>query len=198
MKKSLFSLLILSTLSLSTQAIAQQINLGNQNIAIQGRVIQDDLTCNVEPIAPIQLQNAYISSFERTPKKQFNVDFTGCSNVDKPKKVKIVIARQNATHLMNAGTTENDTNARVALFNSAGKLVPLNGEQEQRTFYSDVAGDNGSLAFSLKYDKPEGDNEVTAGNFAAVLGLNAYVTDDIIDNAGEGGKDGGDAQDGEG
>ncbi|MEX6206726.1 hypothetical protein AB6G04_07985 [Proteus mirabilis] len=39
MKKSLFSLLILSTLSLSTQAIAQQIHLGGYNIDIQGRVI---------------------------------------------------------------------------------------------------------------------------------------------------------------
>nr|WP_261625449.1 hypothetical protein [Proteus mirabilis] len=48
MKKSLFSLLILSTLSLSTQAIAQQIHLGGYNIDIQGRVIDEKLTCVVQ------------------------------------------------------------------------------------------------------------------------------------------------------
>ncbi|MGK5722448.1 fimbrial protein, partial [Proteus mirabilis] len=48
MKKSLFSLLILSTLALSTQAIAQQIHLGGYNIDIQGRVIDEKLTCVVQ------------------------------------------------------------------------------------------------------------------------------------------------------
>lgn len=180
MKKSLFSLLILSTLSLSTQAIAQEITLGSQNIAISGRVLQDNLTCTVEPIAAIQLQNAYINSFENTPEKQFNVNFTGCSNIDIPKKVKVVIARQASTHLVNSGEKVNDTNARVALLNVEGETIPLNGNNEQRTFTSDVVGDNGSLVFSLKYDKPESvDDAITAGAFNASLSLDAYVTDDI-------------------
>ena len=54
MKKSLFSLLILSTLSLSTQAIAQQISLGGYNIDIQGRVVKDPLTCQVQPVATVK------------------------------------------------------------------------------------------------------------------------------------------------
>ncbi|MDK7226219.1 type 1 fimbrial protein, partial [Proteus mirabilis] len=71
-------------------------------------------------------------------------------------------------------------NARVALLGSTGELVPLNGEREQRTFYSDVAGDSGRLVFSLKYDRPESiDDAVTAGAFKATLSLDAYITDNI-------------------
>ena len=179
MKKSLFSLLILSTLSLSTQAIAQQIHLGGYNIDIQGRVIDEKLTCVVQDITPIQLDDAYVDSLLLTPEKQFSVDFSGCTNQERARKVKIVVARQNTTHLMNTSSTANDTNARVALLGSTGELVPLNGEREQRTFYSDVAGDSGRLVFSLKYDRPESIDAVTAGAFKATLSLDAYITDNI-------------------
>ncbi|HIE5973576.1 TPA: fimbrial protein [Proteus mirabilis] len=180
MKKSLFSLLILSTLSLSTQAIAQQIHLSGENIAIQGRVIDEQLTCVVQDVAPIQLDDAYVDSLLLTPEKRFSVDFSGCTNQERARKVKIVVARQNTTHLMNTGSTANDTNARVALLGSTGELVPLNGEREQRTFYSDVAGERGNLVFSLKYDRPESiDDAVTAGAFKATLSLDAYITDNI-------------------
>ncbi len=108
------------------------------------------------------------------------MDFSGCTNQERARKVKIVVARQNTTHLMNASSTANDTNARVALLGSTGELVPLNGEREQRTFYSDVAGDSGRLVFSLKYDRPESiDDAVTAGAFKATLSLDAYITDNI-------------------
>ncbi|HEK3115913.1 TPA: type 1 fimbrial protein [Proteus mirabilis] len=180
MKKSLFSLLILSTLSLSTQAIAQQMHLGDKNINIQGRVIDEKLTCVVQDVAPIQLDDAYIDSLLLTPAKRFSVNFSGCTNQERDRKVKVVVARKNTTHLMNTGSTANDTNVRVALFDSTGELVPLNGNDTDRTFSSDVAGDSGSLEFSLKYDRPESiDDAVTAGAFKATLSLDAYVTDDI-------------------
>ena len=180
MKKSLFSLLILSTLALSTQAIAQQIHLGGYNIDIQGRVIDEKLTCVVQDIAPIQLDDAYVDSLLLTPEKRFSVDFSGCTNQERARKVKIVVARQNTTHLMNASSTANDTNARVALLRSTGELVPLNGENSERTFSSEVAGERGSLEFLLKYDRPASiDDAVTAGAFKATLSLDAYVTDDI-------------------
>ncbi|HIE5973580.1 TPA: fimbrial protein [Proteus mirabilis] len=180
MKKSLFSLLILSTLSLSTQAIAQHIHLGAKNIDIQGRVIDEQLTCVVQNIPSIQLDDAYVDSLLLTPGKQFSVDFSGCTNQARDRKVKVVFARQNATHLMNTGLTANDTNARVVLLRSTGELVPLNGEDSERTFSSEVAGDSGSLEFLLKYDKPESlDTPISAGNFRAALPLDAYVTDDI-------------------
>ncbi|MGR6439211.1 fimbrial protein [Proteus mirabilis] len=180
MKKSLFSLLILSTLSLSTQAIAQQIFLGGYNIDIQGRVIDEKLTCVVQDIAPIQLDDAYVDSLLLTPEKRFSVDFSGCTNQARDRKVKVVVGRQNATHLMNTGSTENDNNARVVLLRSTGELVPLNGENSERTFSSEVDGDSGSLEFLLKYDRPESlDTPITAGAFSAALSLDAYVTDDI-------------------
>ncbi len=80
---------------------------------------------------------------------------------------------------MNTSSTANDTNARVALLRSTGELVPLNGEREERTFSSEVAGERGSLEFLLKYDRPESIDAVTAGAFNAALSLDAYVTDDI-------------------
>ncbi|RCB83768.1 fimbrial protein, partial [Escherichia coli] len=76
---------------LSTQAIAQQIHLGGYNIDIQGRVIDEKLTCVVQDVAPIQLDDAYIDSLLLTPEKRFSVDFSGCTNQERARKVKIVV-----------------------------------------------------------------------------------------------------------
>ncbi|MDC5894762.1 type 1 fimbrial protein [Proteus mirabilis] len=183
MKKSLFSLLILSTLSLSTQAIARHVPLDSKDITIQGKVVKKDvLTCQVQPVGVIQLQNAKIYTFENTPATIFNIDFTGCTHPDKNRTAKVVIARQNTTHLVNTGSTENDTNVRIALFASTGELVPLNGNDTDRTFSSDVAGDSGSLAFSLHYDGPASNDAITPGAFKATLSFDAYITDNIVED----------------
>ncbi|EOG1982166.1 TPA: fimbrial protein [Proteus mirabilis] len=188
MKKSLFSLLILSTLCLSTQAIAQQVNLGHQDIAVQGRVIQDNLTCTVQPISAIQLENAYINhssdfgSLIFTPEKKFSVKFSGCANQGNPKKVKVVFQKKDTVELMNTGSTANDTNAQLTLLNDTGHLIRLNGEDIARTFISDVVGDTGSLTFSLVYTPPEGWGDgigIKPGNFNASLSFDAFVADDI-------------------
>ncbi|MDX4948757.1 fimbrial protein [Proteus mirabilis] len=180
MKKSLFSLLILSTLSLSTQAIAQEVNLGTQNISISGRVIQDKLTCTVQPVSAIQLPDAKISSFEQTAAKTFNINFTGCTNENVAKKVKVVFAKKDTDHLVNAGSTSSDTNAQVALFNDENEKIMLSdADVATRTFSSDVEGTTGSLAFSLKYTKPTLGGDITAGAFTSSLSFNAYVADDV-------------------
>ncbi|WP_368869817.1 fimbrial protein [Proteus mirabilis] len=179
MKKSLFSLLILSTLSLSTQAIAQQINLGGQDITIQGRVIQDALTCNVQPVGVIQLDDAHIDSLAGAPITKFSIDFTDCTNPQVDKKVKVVIKPQAYSHLINSSLEPGNTNARVALLNKEDEPISLNGNLDERTFSSDVRNENGSLAFSLKYAAPESGDPVTAGAFNATLSFDAYVTDDI-------------------
>ncbi|UZE62199.1 hypothetical protein ONR70_10460 [Proteus mirabilis] len=115
MKKSLFSLLILSTLALSTQAIARHVPLDSKDITIQGRVVKKDvLTCQVQPVGVIKLQNAEIDSFAKTPATIFSINFTGCTQPGKNRTAKVIIARQTTTHLVNTGSTENDTNARVA------------------------------------------------------------------------------------
>ncbi|MDC9788069.1 hypothetical protein [Proteus mirabilis] len=112
----------------------------------------------------------------------FSINFTGCTQPGKNRTAKVVIARQNTTHLVNTGSTENDTNVRVALFDSTGKFVPLNGNNTDRTFSSDVAGDSGSLAFSLYYDGPTSNGGITLGAFNATLSFDAYVTDDIVED----------------
>ncbi len=180
MKKSLFSLLILSTLSLSTQAIAQEINLGTHNIPISGRVIQDKLTCTVQPVSAVQLPNAKISSFEQTDAKTFNVSFTGCTNENVAKKVKVVFAKKDTDYLVNTSSTQNDTNAQVELLNNENQRIMLSdADPATRTFSSDVEGATGSLAFSLKYAKPTLGGDITAGAFTSSLSFNAYVADDV-------------------
>ncbi|MDX4948756.1 fimbrial protein [Proteus mirabilis] len=188
MKNSLFSLLILSMLCLSTQAIAQQVNLGHQDITIQGRVIQDSLTCTVQPIGAIQLENAYVTPSLKllplvlTPRKNFTVKFSGCANQGKPKKVKVVFQKKDTAYLENTGSAINDTNAQVELFNHTGRAISLNGEDTERTFVSEVVGDTGSLTFSLGYTSPKWTADgisIKPGNFNASLSFDAFVTDDI-------------------
>ena len=70
------------------KAIAQQIHLGGYNIDIQGRVIDEKLTCVVQDIAPIQFDDAYVDSLLLTPVKRFSVDFSGCTNQARDRKVK--------------------------------------------------------------------------------------------------------------
>ncbi|HEJ9660174.1 TPA: type 1 fimbrial protein [Proteus mirabilis] len=182
MKKSLFSLLILSTLSLSTQAIAQEVKIGGtHNINVTGRVIQEALTCNVQPVAPIQLVDAYVNSI-RTPRKTFSIGFSGCTNQNVPRKVKVVIAQQADRALTNSGQTDADTNARVALYDNEGYVVPLDHDDKtRRTFTSDVAGENGNIEFSLGYvGLPDSDDDVvTPGVFSSTLSFEAFVTDDV-------------------
>ncbi|WFC30316.1 hypothetical protein PT008_09020 [Proteus mirabilis] len=80
---------------------------------------------------------------------------------------------------MMMGQTNADTNARVALLNSQGIEVLLNNDDEFRTFTSNVAGDSGSIQFSLKYMAPDVGTPVTPGAFSSSLSFDAYVTDDV-------------------
>ncbi|HDT3001317.1 TPA: type 1 fimbrial protein [Proteus mirabilis] len=182
MKKSLFSLLILSTLSLSTLAIAQEISFGEQNIPVRGRVIQDNLTCEVQPVAPIQLDDADVNSIESTPRKTFSIVFSGCTNQNVPREVSVVIAPKTTPYLVNASSTVNDTNAQVALLDNNGYFIPLDDDDSDfyRTYYSTVVGDRTSISFSLAYVEPESlDDAITPGVFSSTLSFDAFVTDEV-------------------
>lgn len=182
MKKSLFSLLILSTLSLSTQAIAQQIKIGNtQNIAVSGRVVAASLSCTVQPVSAVQLTNAYIPSFNTTPTKKFSIDFSNCNNPNVPKKVKVVFAAKLTSNLANNSTAPGHTNAQVGLLDPQNRPVLLNGTETDRTFASTVgAANNGKLEFTLKYLQPATPRTpLTPGTFSSTLSFDAYVTDDV-------------------
>lgn len=181
MKKSLFSLLILSTLSLSTQAIAQQVKLGNtQDITVSGRVIPDNLSCTVQPVSAIQLGNAYVSSLKTTPEKKFSINFSNCNNSNISKKVKVVFVAHKLPYLDNTATGSDKTNVQVGLFDSKGQAVALNGSEGSRTFTSDViTGNNGKLEFALKYLSTIGRLPISTGAFSSTLSFDAYVTDDI-------------------
>ncbi len=184
MKKSLFSLLILSTLSLSTLAIAQEISLGEQNMPVRGRIIPENLTCNLQPVGVIQLEDFYIGSteLELVPETEFSINFSGCTNQNVPREIKVVIAQKTTPYLVNASSTVNDTNVRVALKDMNGDEVWLDDDDSDlyRTYYSTVVGGRASLSFSLAYVEPESlDDAITPGAFSSTLSFDAFVTDEV-------------------
>ncbi|HGN1020009.1 fimbrial protein [Proteus mirabilis] len=186
MKKSLFSLLILSTLSLSTQAIARHVTLDAKDITIQGRVVKKDApTCQVQPVGTVKLPNAEIDAFSNTPFAYFSINFTDCDKLKGNKKVKVVFKPQADSYLTNTHKGPDATNARVALLDySKNEPIPLNGNQNERTFSSDYLSDysiGASIMFSLKYEGPGGSDKVTEGVFSSTLSFDAYVTDDIVE-----------------
>ncbi len=180
MKKSLFSLLILSTLSLSTQAIAQQVKIGaTHNINVTGRVVPEALNCVLDAVEPVGLADAYVNSIGAANSKNFSINFSGCTNQASNRNVKVVITQKGERYLTNAGQSDDDTNARVALLDSQGVEIRLDSaDVKDRTFTSNVAGESGRIQFSLKYMPPAVGN-VTAGAFSSNLSFDAYVADDI-------------------
>ncbi|MBS3827155.1 fimbrial protein [Proteus mirabilis] len=185
MKKSLFSLLILSTLSLSTQAIARHVTLDAKDITIQGRVVKKDApTCQVQPVGTVKLPNAEIDALS-TPFAYFSINFTDCDKPKGNKKVKVVFKPQADSYLTNTNKGADATNARVALLDySKNEPIPLNGNQNERTFSSDYISDysiGASIMFLLKYEGPGGSDKVTEGVFSSTLSFDAYVTDDIVE-----------------
>ncbi|MGP7975495.1 fimbrial protein, partial [Proteus mirabilis] len=149
-------------------------------IDISGRVLQEALTCNLQAIAPIRLDDAYVNSIDRTPARVFSINFSGCTNQFRDRNVKVVISKKNTGHLTNAGSTVNDTNARVILLDNSGNVVKLNGSDIERTFFSNVFGENGRLEFSLRYAQPNFfSGALKPGNFNASLSFDAFVADDI-------------------
>ncbi|HBN5548407.1 TPA: type 1 fimbrial protein [Proteus mirabilis] len=182
MKKSLFSLLILSTLSLSTQAIARYVPVDSKNITIQGRVVKDPLTCQVQPVATVKLQNAEIDTLESTPPTTFSIDFTGCTNPEVDKKVIVTFKQQDNSYLTNSNKGSDATNARVVLLDDENNPIQLNSDNpRQRTFSSNYTSNplGHGIMFSLKYEGPGGSDKVTEGVFSSTLSFDAYVTDDI-------------------
>ncbi|HGW4591548.1 TPA: type 1 fimbrial protein [Proteus mirabilis] len=186
MKKSLFSLLILSTLSLSTQAIARHVSVDSKNITIQGRIVKKDApTCQVQPVSTVKLPNAQIDTFSTTPFAYLSINFTDCDKPKGNKKVKVVFKPQADSYLTNTHKGPDATNARVALLDYSKKeLIPLNANQDERTFSLDYLSDysiGASMIFLLKYEGPGGSDEVTEGVFSSTLSFDAYVTDDIVE-----------------
>ncbi|EMR3754352.1 TPA: type 1 fimbrial protein [Proteus mirabilis] len=182
MKKSLFSLLILSTLSLSTQAIARYVPVDSKNITIQGRVVKDPLTCQVQPVGLIKLQNAEIDTLESTTPTTFSIDFTGCTNPEVDKKVMVTFKQQDNSYLTNNHKGSDATNARVVLLDHDNKPIQLDSANpSQRTFSSNYTSNplGYGIMFSLKYEGPGGSDKVTEGVFSSTLSFDAYVTDDI-------------------
>ncbi|MDW8540090.1 fimbrial protein [Proteus mirabilis] len=183
MKKSLFSLLILSTLSLSTQAIARHVTLDAKDITIQGRVVKKDApTCQVQPVGTVKLPNAEIDAFSNTPFAYFSINFTDCDKPKGNKKVKVVFKPQADSYLTNTHKGSDATNARVVLLDHDNKPIQLDSANpSQRTFSSNYTSNplGYGIMFSLKYEGPGGSDKVTEGVFSSTLSFDAYVTDDI-------------------
>ncbi|MFS3858398.1 fimbrial protein [Proteus mirabilis] len=178
MKKSLFSLLILSTLSLSTQAIATSHDLGSKTITITGKVLKHVPSCTINEIEAIDLGDIYIDDIGRHYPTAISIRFSDCSNLRLAKTVNLVLKPQNQPYLEN--TIKNGTNAVV-------KIVDVNNNHEidlsdktegAMLFTSSIDKDNNAyFLFGAEFVKPTGVAEVTAGNFNASLTFDAFIDD---------------------
>ncbi|CRL62675.1 fimbrial protein [Proteus penneri] len=181
MKKSLFSLLILSTLSLSNQAIAEDSYLihANNEISIRGNVIKKAPTCTIENIEPVVLNNIYDDEIEQSEKKEFKINFSNCANSNELKGVSIKLHQKDFPDLENGYDGEDATNVLIQLFDELDHPILLNRESSL-TFEKAIVGGNAEFILKANYKAPEGE-EIKAGQFASNLTFDAYINDNIYE-----------------
>ncbi|WP_342639925.1 fimbrial protein [Proteus faecis] len=185
MKKSLFSLLILSTISLSNQAIAENSYLiqGNETISIQGNVIKRAPVCDLENIGPVVLDNIYDDEIEHSVAKEFKIRFSNCTNFDDLNEISIKLQRQESNELKNTLRGENTTNVLIQLLNEDNDPISLNQENDI-TFKKNIVDGDAEFILKANYKAPTS-GEIKAGQFASNLVFDAYINNNIIENAEE-------------
>ncbi|WP_162556395.1 fimbrial protein [Proteus faecis] len=182
MKKSLFSLLILSTLSLSNQAIAKNSYLiqGNENISIQGNVIKRAPVCTLENIEPVVLDNIYDDEIEHSEAKEFKINFSNCTHSDEFKEFSIKLQRQESNALKNTLQGKDATNVLIQLLDEDDYPILLN-QENNLTFKKGVVDGNAEFTLKANYKAPAS-GEIKAGQFASNLVFDAYINNDIIED----------------
>ncbi|WP_249718905.1 fimbrial protein [Proteus faecis] len=185
MKKSLFSLLILSTISLSNQAIAENSYLiqGNENISIQGNVIKRAPVCDLENIGPVVLDNIYDDEIEHSVAKEFKIRFSNCTNFEDSNEISIKLQRQESNELKNTLRGEDTTNVLIQLLNEYNDPILLNQENDI-TFKKNIVDGDAEFILKANYKAPAS-GEIKAGQFASNLVFDAYINNNIIENPEE-------------
>ncbi|QAV24755.1 fimbrial protein [Proteus hauseri] len=185
MKKSLISLVILSTLTVSNLAMAVDVRVGSQiahqqNITITGRVDADASSCLVNITENVRLGTIKVSDFDdisRISNKDsanVSINLTDCSVGLINGRITATVGSETMTNIDLEGS-----NVGVAVLNNLGAVVNLT-ENVSYNFVISPDTNDASLSIPVNYIKPEGD-AVTPGNVAVVLPLSIMVSDgDII------------------
>lgn len=182
MKKSLFSLLILSTISLSNQAIAaeQHDMHQNQTITISGSIIKNNPTCTIDFPAEINLGDVNIDEIgdlNNFANKEISIKFSECTKNDKFTQIGIILDGSDTPELRNLIEGQNASNVSIQLVDHFNRPILLN-EQTHREIKKSI--DKGEAEFKLyaKYKKPVNE-EIKAGETSTQLTFNTYINDDI-------------------
>lgn len=178
MKKSLFSLLILSMLSLSTQAIATNHDLGSKTITLTAKVLKRIPSCTISEIEPIELGDIYDDMIGTLRPTAISIRFSDCSNLGLARTVNLVLKPQNQPYLEN--TIKNGTNAVVKItdFDNNREIDLSDKTEGTMLFTSSINGNNDAyFLFGATLVKPTGVAEVTAGEFNASLTFDAFIDD---------------------
>ncbi|MBJ2116552.1 MULTISPECIES: fimbrial protein [Proteus] len=185
MKKSLFSLLILSTLSLSNQAIAEDSYLihANNEISIRGNVIKKAPTCTLDNIEPVVLNNIYADEIEHSETKEFKINFSSCDVPNGSKEISIKLQRQDDPILKNTHQGEDKTNVSIQLFDEDNRQILLN-QDDNLTLKKDIIGGDAEFILKANYKAPD-DGEIKAGLFTSSLTFDAYINDNIAEEIEE-------------
>ncbi|WP_368869818.1 fimbrial protein [Proteus mirabilis] len=178
MKKSLFSLLILSMLSLSTQAIATNHDLGSKTITITGKVLKRVPSCTIREIEPIELGDIYDDMIGTLHPIAIGIRFSDCSNLGLARTVNLVLKPQNQPYLEN--TIKNGTNAVVKitdLYNN--REIDLSDKTDRALLFTSSIDENNDayFLFGAEFVKPTSVAKVTAGEFNASLTFDAFIDD---------------------
>ncbi|OAT39035.1 fimbrial protein [Proteus myxofaciens] len=183
MKKSLFSLLILSTMSLSNQAIAlselvhDHLILNEKTISIQGKVLKKDPTCTLENIAPISLDDVYDEDISQANAKEFSIKFSNCTNSDVYNEISIVLNEEATPDLKNINKNDDASNVSIQLFDEENYPILLN-KKSNLTMKKEVVNGNAEFILKANYKKPENE-AIKPGQIVSNLTFKAYINDDI-------------------
>ncbi|OAT46550.1 hypothetical protein M997_2031 [Proteus hauseri ATCC 700826] len=186
MKKSLISLVILSTLTVSNLAMAADVRVDSriaspQNITITGRVDADVPSCLVNTTDQLQLGTIRVSDFDGVSRistkdsANVSISLTGCSAG--LRNARITAAGIGSDTMLN--TDRAGSNVGVAVLNDLGAVVSLMEEVSYDIVISqDTHGAN--LSIPVNYIKPVGE-AATPGNVTVTLPLSILISDgDIV------------------
>lgn len=178
MKKTLFSLLILSSISLSNQAIAGNYQfINSQPIDIIGEVINNTPTCTLGDIAPIILDNVNSDDIGTTDTaKEIKIKFSDCYKSGK--KISLSLAQGENPYLTNLVKEGDASNVSIQIFDKNDLALSLDSEI---SLDEKIVDGNAEFVLKANYMKPAGGEEVKAGKIKSNLTFDAYINDDMID-----------------
>lgn len=186
MKKSLISLVILSTLTVSNLAMAVDIDVASQiahqqNITITGQIDANPSSCLVNITENVRLGTIRVSDFDDISRistkdsANISISLTNCS-------VGLINGRITTTGI-GSNTMRNidseGSNVGVAVLDNLGAVVNLS-ENVSYDFVISPDTNDANLSIPVNYIKPLG-REATPGVVAVILPLSITISDgDII------------------